>query len=148
MIIRPAAKNDRSEWSRLRTLLWPDTQDNHLREIDEYFDGASHDIVEVLVVDCDNEKLAGFIELNIRNFAEGSRQAKVAYVEGWYVDEAYRNRGIGSRLMKAAEQWAFKQGYFELASDTEIDNQYSIELHKKLGFKETDRVVCFLKKLK
>jgi aminoglycoside 6'-N-acetyltransferase I len=42
---------------------------------------------------------------------------------------------------------AIENGYKELASDTEISNTQSIEIHKKLGFKETERVVCFLKKL-
>jgi aminoglycoside 6'-N-acetyltransferase I len=49
--------------------------------------------------------------------------------------------------MKQAAQWATGLGFSELASDTEIDNVDSIARHKRLGFKETYRVVCFLKKL-
>lgn len=33
------------------------------------------------------------------------------------------------------------------ASDTTHDNALSIALHNKLGFQETERVVCFLKHL-
>ena len=40
-----------------------------------------------------------------------------------------------------------ESGFNELGSDAEIDNINSIEAHKKLGFKEVKRVVCFLKKL-
>lgn len=48
--------------------------------------------------------------------------------------------------MARAEAWAREQGFDELASDTEIDNHASIALHRRLGFAETERVVCFLKR--
>lgn len=50
--------------------------------------------------------------------------------------------------MQKAEQWAISQGYSELASDTKIDNNRSISMHKHLGVLETERIVCFLKRLK
>lgn len=50
--------------------------------------------------------------------------------------------------MKTAEMWALEKGFAELASDTEITNKNSIEIHKHLGFKEIERVVCFIKKIK
>lgn len=37
--------------------------------------------------------------------------------------------------------------FSELASDTEIDNYRSIEIHEKLGFTITKKVICFLKTL-
>ena len=50
--------------------------------------------------------------------------------------------------MAHAERWARALGYSELASDAEIDNTVSIAAHRALGFEETDRIVCFLKKLR
>ena len=92
--------------------------------------------------------MVGFLEINIRNFAEGSQQSKVPYVEGWFVDKQYQGQGWGRLLMHSAEQWALTRGFSELASDTELHNKASIEIHKTLGFKEVERVVCFLKKLR
>lgn len=69
------------------------------------------------------------------------------YLEAWFVDAAWRGWGIGGALMARAEAWAREQGFDELASDTEIDNHASIALHRRLGFAETERVVCFLKRL-
>ena len=146
VVVRNVEKPDVVDWSRMRTLLWPDTPDAHLTEIGAFFDGTSTDIVKVLVASVD-AIVVGFIELNIRNFAEGSREPKVPYVEGWYVEPDYQHCGIGRRLMQEAEIWARTEGYSELASDAEIENDRSIELHKQLGFKETERVVCFLKSL-
>lgn len=130
----------------MRTALWPHTEDRHLGEIDAYFAGKSIDIVETFVLEIDSE-LAGFLELNIRNFAEGSRAPRVPYVEAWYVKPDFQHHGHGKQLMLKAEEWAMANGFFELASDTEIGNERSIALHKHLGFKEIDRVVCFLKRL-
>ena len=147
MIIREASKNDASAWSEMRTELWPETGDKHVSEINEYFSGASIDIVQAYVGEVEFE-IVGFLELNIRNFAEGSRSPKLPYVEAWYIKSKYRGHGYGALLMQQAEEWAIAKGYSELASDTELENNRSIAMHKRMGFVETERIVCFLKKLK
>ena len=146
IIIREVNRNDISAWSEMRTDLWPKTDDRHMSEIEEYFSGSSIDIVQVYVVEVVLEAV-GFLELNIRNFAEGSRSPQLPYVEAWYIKPEYRGNGYGASLMKQAEKWAASKGYSELASDTEVENDLSIAMHKHLGFVETERVVCFLKKL-
>ncbi len=50
--------------------------------------------------------------------------------------------------MLKAEKWALENGFSELASDTALENTMSFEIRGKLGFVETERVVCFIKKLK
>ena len=131
----------------MRSQLWPDSKDDHPAELEEYFSGSSIDIVQAYVVEDESESAVAFIELNLRNFAEGSRSSRVPYVEGWFVRQDYRGQGWGKRLMEKAEQWALEQGSSELASDTELVNTRSIAMHRALGFEETERVVCFLKKL-
>ncbi|BAY87137.1 GCN5-related N-acetyltransferase [Calothrix parasitica NIES-267] len=105
------------------------------------------DIVEVFVVERINGKLGGFIELNIRNYAEGTESKQVPYVEGWYIDSDIRGKGYGKEFIEQAQIWAIQNGFYELASDAEIENLISIAAHKVLGFKEVDRIVCFIKKL-
>ena len=146
MIIREAIEKDIEQWSEMRTALWPDTNDAHFEEINNYFSGLSIDIVKTYIAEIDSEVI-GFMELNIRNFAEGSRKSKLPYVEAWYIKPEHQGHGYGKRLMEKAEQWAISLGYSELASDTEISNHRSISMHKHLGFLETERIVCFLKKL-
>lgn len=90
---------------------------------------------------------AGFIEAHLREYAEGAESSPVAYLEGWYVVPAYRRRGVGARLVQAAEHWAQSRGCTEIASDTSIENKGSIEAHKHLGYVEVERQVCFLKQL-
>lgn len=147
MQIRTIDPHDRYEWARMRNLLWYSSPEEHLTEIEWYFANNSTNIVHVLVMERNNGKLGGFIEINIRNYAEGSESEQIPYVEGWYVDSDLRNKGYGKQLMAMAEEWAIKNGFDELASDAELENSNSIAAHKALGFQEVERIVCFIKKL-
>jgi len=147
-MIRTARQSDIEMWSLMRSQLWPDTDDAHLGEIEAYFAGSSNDIEQVFVaLEPQSSEVLGFIELNIRSFAEGSANKGVPYVEGWFVEQQYRGLGYGSSLMNRAEQWALDSGFSELASDTELTNIYSQKTHERLGFTEVERVVCYIKRL-
>ena len=148
LICREARPDDADEYFRMRDLLWPGSKDDHRQEIDATFRGESRDVVVTFVLDRgESQGLGGFLELNVRNYAEGSSQPSVPYVEGCFVDDDLRRGGAGRKLMQAAEDWARTNGYNELASDAELDNDVSIATHGALGFEAVDRVVCFLKRL-
>ena len=131
----------------MRNSLWPCSRDEHLDETDKYFSKGEIAIVEAFVLVRNDGTLGGFIELNLRNYAEGSQSTKVPYVEGWYVDTDLRGRGYGKQLMQAGETWAIENGFAELASDAVLDNSDSIAAHKALDFEEVERIVCFIKRL-
>lgn len=147
MNIRPAQPNDSAAWSQLRTMLWPETDDDHADEIARYFAGELSEPLAVLLACEGNDAPLGFIELNIRNYAEGCATNRVGYVEGWYVEPHARRHGVGRALFAAAEAWARAQGCTEMASDTELDNEVSFVAHRALGYAETDRIICFRKEL-
>ncbi len=146
MVVRKATQSDVPHWARMRDALWPDSISTNTIEIEQYFSNQANHIKECFLVIAD-ETPVGFIELNIRSYAEGSDQAEIPYVEGWFVDATYRGRGLGKSLMDEAETWAKAKGFTEIASDAELNNSGSIGAHNKLGFEETDRIVCFLKQL-
>jgi aminoglycoside 6'-N-acetyltransferase I len=147
MKVRQVNLNDRNEWARIRNSLWNSALKEHLEEIDQYFCHNSTNIVNVFVLERNNGKLGGFIELNIRNYAEGSELGAIPYIEGLYVDSDIRNSGYGRQLIAVAEAWAIENGFNELASDTKLENLTGIAAHKALGFQEVERIVCFIKKL-
>lgn len=126
----------------------PDSQ-----EIDDWFDaaeigGTSRVGVAVIVADRGDGSLAGFVEIGSRNYAEGCETTPVAYVEGWYVDPDARRNGLGAQLLKATEAWALEHGFSEIASDTELGNDVSRQVHIALGFEEVERQICFKKRLR
>jgi ribosomal protein S18 acetylase RimI-like enzyme len=52
-----------------------------------------------------------------------------------YVAEPYRNRGLGTRLMETAEQWAREQGLPRICLSVGEHNKLSQKLYKLLGFR-------------
>ena len=143
--IRRARHEDKPEWVRMRQALWPEHSE-------EEFAAQSEEILNdgmqpVFVVERPGGKFGGFLEAGTRKYAEGCESSPVGYIEGWYVDEDLRGQGIGKALVQAAEDWARSQGLTEMASDTWLDNEVSIQAHLKMGYEETVRLVHFAKKL-
>jgi aminoglycoside 6'-N-acetyltransferase I len=149
--VRPAQPEDRNELAAMRASLWPESQvGKHLREIDE---ALSTEIcgtlpMAIFVSLDDGGALTGFLEAGLRSHADGCDPARpTGYIEGWFVREEFRNRGVGRDLMRAAEEWALSQGCSEMASDALIDNTVSQRAHEALGFEVVDRCVHFRKRL-
>jgi aminoglycoside 6'-N-acetyltransferase I len=145
MPIRLVQPTDYAEWLRMRRTLWGGAVEEHTHDMDTYFATLQGGIT--FVVESTGGGLCGFIEVSLRNYAEGCQTSPVAYIEGWYVDEESRRRTLGTRLVQAAEAWAKRHGLKEIASDTQIDNTVSIQAHKVLGYEEVERIVCFRKAL-
>ena len=143
--IRRATQTDKPEWLRMRLLLWPfGTAEGYSEDIDELL---AEPLAPVFVAVRRDGMLGGFLEAGTRKYAEGCESSPVGYIEGWYVDEDLRGQGIGKALVKAAEEWARSQGLTEMASDTWLDNDVSIQAHLKMGYEEAERLVHFVKKL-
>jgi len=91
--------------------------------------------------------LCGLLEVSIRKEAEGCTTDRIGYLEGWFVDPDLRGKGIGQKLVAAAEAWARAQGCTEMASDTTPDYPLSPAAHAKLGYIEIQRTIHFRKDL-
>lgn len=59
----------------------------------------------------------------------------------------HRRKGVGAALVAAAERWAQSRGCIEMASDTRLENIVSMQAHARLGYREIERQICFLKRL-
>lgn len=130
----------------MRCALWPeDTPEGHQSGMAAWL--ARSDAVVIVAERLDGTGLAGFAEVGSRSHADGCDTSPVAYLEGWYVDEDARRRGVGKALIRAAEEWARQQGYREFASDARLDDTTSHLAHRALGFIEVERAVLYRKLL-
>jgi len=139
---------DREAWLRMRHSLWPGDPQAHAQDVDAYFAGTSKSIDQVLCFEAQDGSLQGFVELRVRNYAEGSSNPEVPFLEGWYVNPSRRGQGIGKQLVERAIVWAQRLGYSELASNADITNEDGIKAHTSVGFGEVERTVSFLKRWK
>jgi aminoglycoside 6'-N-acetyltransferase I len=150
--IRRALPSDRDSLSCLRHALWPESSaEEHGRELEAVLAGIAPGTLPqvIFVAEAQDQSLIGFLEAGLRSHADHCDPARaVGYVEGWYVAEGLRRRGIGKQLLEAAEDWARGQGCVEMASDTQIDNGLSLRVHESLGFRVVERAILFHKSLR
>ncbi|PYX75164.1 MAG: aminoglycoside 6'-acetyltransferase [Acidobacteria bacterium] len=131
--------------------LWPNASaEEHARELTLILEGRPVVTMPliILVAEASNRSLAGFLEIDLRSHADGCNPLRpVGYIEGWYVAQNHRHRGIGRKLLAAAEDWARSQGCVEIASDTSVNNEMSQRVHEALGYEVVDRCVHYRKTL-
>ena len=150
LLVRPAQVSDCEALARMRHTLWPEAPvHEHARELADILAGKPPGLLPYVVLVAQlSDTLVGFAEVGLRSQAEGCSPVRpVGYLEGWYVAEAYRRRGIGADLLRAASEWARGEGCTEMASDTTIDNQISQRAHEALGFEAVARSVNYRKPL-
>ncbi|MBV9223576.1 MAG: GNAT family N-acetyltransferase [Acidobacteriaceae bacterium] len=133
------------QYCQLRIQLWPQLEDECEREAVDIL--ADPQRWGVFLARLNAGAAIGFLEIRLRDCAEGASMSPVPFIEGWFVVPEERKRGVGKALIQAAESWAASRGYTEIASDTQIDNAVSIAAHKSLGYEEVERLVCFIKQL-
>jgi len=145
MIVRPVKPEDTDQWLSMRKALWPETSEAQHRKEMEFMVSIA-DRYAVFVQE-DQGSLIGLAEVSLREWAEGCTSSPIGYLEGWYVVPSMRRRGVGTRLLKTAEDWARSRGCTEMGSDTDLGNATSEAAHLKLGFQIAARVVAFRKDL-
>ncbi|HEV3090015.1 MAG TPA: GNAT family N-acetyltransferase [Candidatus Cybelea sp.] len=150
--IRPVegGGGDARAWGALRHALWPHAAAPELLAEARAF-LAGEEIATLaaafLAEDRTERRAVGFVEVSIRPFADGCQSRPIPHVEGWYVEPAARQRGVGRALMACAEEWARALGFSEMASDTEVENEAALAAHARCGYVETERLVKLRKPL-
>ena len=138
---------DQPGWLDFRMALWADATADEHRGYMAIALAQPERFLQLMMYD-DQRVPIGFIEGSIRaDYVNGTETSPVGFVEGVYVLPAWRRRGVARRLYEAIGDWAKARGCRELASDALLENEPSQRAHSALGFRETERVVYFVKTL-
>ncbi len=138
---------DQPGWLDFRMALWADATADEHRGYMAIALAQPERFLQLMMYD-DQRVPIGFIEGSIRaDYVNGTETSPVGFVEGVYVLPAWRRRGVARRLYEAIGDWAKARGCRELASDALLENEASQRAHSALGFRETERVVYFVKTL-
>ena len=141
--IRPADQQ-LPQAAELACQLWPShsREELHATLQDAISDGGA------VLLALEGERPVGFAQCALRrDYVEGTHTSPVGYLEGVFVQEEYRGRGVATALLRACEAWAGEKGCAEFASDCGLDNAASAVFHLRAGFAEAGRIICFTKRL-
>jgi aminoglycoside 6'-N-acetyltransferase I len=146
MIVEQATAATMGDWVAMRAALWPHAPRQELeREAAALL--VKKPVAAAFLLRAETKAVA-FAEATVRvDYVNGCSTSPVAFLEGIYVQPAWRRRGAARLLFRAVEAWGRAQGCSELASDTEIENETSRTMHEALGFEESERVVCYHKRI-
>jgi ribosomal protein S18 acetylase RimI-like enzyme len=97
----------------------------------------------VFVVD-ENNILKGFINGEIRE-NKYRIYDKEGYVESWFIEEEYRDKGTGKQLFDALTEEFKKLGCTSIGLDTNVENEIAIQIYEHMGF--IRRLIVFRKLL-
>ncbi|MBN2010839.1 GNAT family N-acetyltransferase [candidate division KSB1 bacterium] len=148
MTIRPLKPDDKNEIIRLhKTLFFPEFSEDELKHEAADMLRADPNYWMTIVAEEKPGKLCGYICGSIRQETPIIGRIKVGYVEAWYIEPDKQQQGIGTALYQTLEQWFLQQGCDIAKSDTDLQNDASINAHKRQGFAVSDRIVKFTKKL-
>jgi aminoglycoside 6'-N-acetyltransferase I len=140
MIVRRCDAVDEG-WLRLRDLLWEQPHDVHRSEMASQV--ARPERFAVFLAH-EGGAIVGFAEAALRHdYVNGCSTSPVVFLEGIYVDEPYRRRGIARSLCNAVADWGRAAGCTEFASDAYADDTRSHAMHRALGFEELETVTYF-----
>ncbi len=144
-VIERCRSLDQAGWLSLRQALWPHcTAAEHHTEMSRYLSDPDR-FAQFVCYGPTGEPL-GFAEAAVRtDHVNGASSSPVPFLEGIYVVPRARRQGHARTLFEAVEAWARRLGYSEVASDALVDNEASHDMHRALGFRETQRVVFFAK---
>ena len=147
MIIERCTRDRLEDWIRLRQALWPHGNEQEHRSEAADLLARTGEAVAFLVLD-DASTAVAFAEATLRrDHVNGCATSPVGFLQGIYVHPNWRRRGVARLLCHAVEDWAADRGCMEFASDAFVDNEASHNMHKALGFDETERVVFYRKLL-
>jgi aminoglycoside 6'-N-acetyltransferase I len=147
LVIERCSSLDQPGWLDFRLALWSDASAEEHRSYMDIFLAQPERFLGLMMYD-ESRAPVGFIEGSIRtDYVNGTESSPVGFVEGLYVKPEWRRKGIARQLYAAIGDWAQARGCHELASDALLDNVASQRAHVALGFRETERVVYFTKKL-
>ena len=98
-----------------------------------------------LIVAClDDGALIGWVHVFIAHRVQAESFAELG---GFLVAEGHRNRGVGKRLLAAAEDWAIHCGFKTLRVRTRVTRRLTHSFYERNGFSRTKDQYVFDKVL-
>lgn len=124
LIIRDATANDIQGIFALEKKCFPDNQAYSAKQLTYLIKKANSSCL----VETSEKIICGFIIVLFR------RGTKVAGIETIGVDPIFQHKGIGKKLIKAAENEILKRGIKQIRLEVSVGNTPAVQLYQKSGY--------------
>ena len=131
LVIRPAELRDSDRLARLIGQLGYEAAPDHVAERLAVMQGEGR---LVLVAETDGE-VVGCLSTSVMRVLH--RPAPVGRISMMVVDAAFRGRGIGSKLVRAAEEALAEQGCYMVEVTSHVRRTEAHRFYERLGYERT-----------
>ena len=102
------------------------------KALQDFFDRRVHGSA-LLIAGRTAEQRLGYVYLETKQDYFSGRQC--GHINTIAVSESYEGRGVGSALMRAAEEWARAKGFSHLTLNVFAGNDKAREIYEHMGFR-------------
>ena len=111
--------------------------------VNNWFENLYNMENNVLYVAKENEEIVGYIYCKIITGENGLTNNLEALIDGLYVLEEYRKKGIATALINKAKQWCRNKNVKYIMINVLEDNKTALNLYSKLNFNDYEKTLRF-----
>lgn len=111
--------------------------------VNNWFENLYNMENNVLYVAKENEEIVGYIYCKINTGENGLTNNLEALIDGLYVLEEYRKKGIATALINKAKQWCRNKNVKYIMINVLEDNKTALNLYSKLNFNDYEKTLRF-----
>lgn len=112
-------------------------------EVNNWFENLYYKNNNVLYVAKEDEQVVGYVYCKINSFDNGPTNELEALIDGLYVIEKYRNKGIATTLINKAKQWCKDNNVKYIMINVLENNKKALKLYNKQNFENYEKILRF-----
>lgn len=90
----------------------------------------------IVVVAKENDEIVGFLSGFVKYLFPWFNIKKVGHVSFMFIDEKYRGKGVGTKMVDAAKRWFKNEGLYYIELYVNENNKNGLSFWKNMGFKD------------
>lgn len=112
-------------------------------EVNNWFENLYNKNNNVLYVAKEDEQIVGYVYCKINSLENGPTNELEALIDGLYVIEKYRNKGIATTLINKAKQWCKDNNVKYIMINVLENNKKALKLYNKQNFENYEKTLRF-----